>query len=105
MKNTVSAALSRGCDSNLHEQLMSSDWLRHSTVDRRTLRPLSMVHFDPCQQPRCQARTLSSVRRTCNTQEEEEEGKKNTSDRSSAWTHDSIRRGETKGEAGGGFLR
>lgn len=76
MKNTVSAALSRGCDNNLHEQLMSSDWLRHSTVDRRTLRPLSMVHFDPCQQPRCQARTLSSVQRTCNTQEEEEEGKK-----------------------------
>lgn len=30
---------------------MSRDWLRHSTVDRRTLRPLSMVHVSPCQQP------------------------------------------------------
>lgn len=53
---------------NLHEQLMSRDWLRHSTVDRRTLRPLSMVHFDPCQQPCCPTPTLPSARPTCNTE-------------------------------------
>ena len=65
-------------DNNLHEQLISRDWLRHSTVDRRTLRPPSMVHFDPCQQPCCPARTpsSSSVRQTCKTHTDTEEIRK-----------------------------
>lgn len=50
---------------NLREQLMSRDWLRHSTVDSRTLRPLSMVHFSPCRQPCRPSRTHSSVQQTC----------------------------------------
>lgn len=82
-------------DNNLHEQLISRAWLRHSTVDRRTLRPLSMVHLDPCQQPCCPTRILPSVQQTCNTEE-----RRNTSNQSSALTHDSIhisrRRGETE---------
>lgn len=48
--------------------MISKDWLRHSTVDRRTLRPLSMVHFDPCQRPCCPVSTSTSVQQTCNTQ-------------------------------------
>lgn len=74
---------------------MSRDWLRHSTVDRRTLRPLSMLHFDPSQQPCCPTRILLSVQQTCNTEQ-----RRNTSNQSSARTHDSIhmsrRRAETE---------
>lgn len=54
---------------------MSRDWLRHSTVDRRTLRPLSMVHFSPCQQPCCPMHTLSYVQQTCNNGEEKKREK------------------------------
>lgn len=69
---SLSPLLKLALDGDSPEQLMSRDWLRHSTVDRRTLRPLSMAHLSPCQQPCRPTRTPSSVQQTCNNGEGKE---------------------------------
>lgn len=56
---------------DLQEQHTSRDWLRHSTVDSRSLRPQSMVHSGPPPTAAsCRTSTLLSVRRNLKDTEE-----------------------------------